>query len=175
MCRQYTHYVASGEVLVEADGAPFLCQSGQILLIPQLSPFAIRYYKNVVGYSGGFSLSILPDANALRFLAGPLHQGFWFDEGAFVSELFNMLALSFEKGDRVFVEKGLDLLLTRIKPGRTSSFPAAVSQFLESVFNPGRLPCRLVSQFRTSRKELLFRCPLEQKATRDGSLSASVR
>ncbi|MBQ1718987.1 MAG: helix-turn-helix transcriptional regulator [Bacteroidales bacterium] len=102
-------------MLVEADGAPFLCQSGQVLLIPQLSPFAIRYYKNVVGYSGGFSLSILPDANTLRFLAGPLHQGFWFDEGAFVSELFNMLALSFEKGDRVFVEKGLDLLLTRIQ------------------------------------------------------------
>lgn len=138
-------YVASGEVLVEADGAPFLCQSGQILLIPQLSPFAIRYYKNVVGYSGGFSLSILPDANALRFLAEPLHQGFWFDEGAFVSELFNMLALSFEKDDRVFVEKGIDLLLTRIKPGRTSSFPAAVSQFLESVFSPGRLPGTIAS------------------------------
>ena len=32
-----------------------------------------------------------------------------------MSELFNMLALSFEKGDRVFMEKGLDLLLTRIQ------------------------------------------------------------
>ena len=140
MCRQYTHYVASGEVLVEADGAPFLCQSGQILLIPQLSPFAIRYYKNVVGYSGGFSLSILPDANTLRFLAGPLHQGFWFDEGTFMAELFNMLASSFEKGDSVFVEKGLDLLLSRIKPNLPAAIPAAVSSFLESVFDPDRMP-----------------------------------
>lgn len=138
-------FVASGEVLVEVDRTPFLCQPGQILLIPQQSSFAIRYYRNAVGYSGGFAPSILPDVKALRFLTEPLHQGFWFDEGAFVSELFNMLASSFEKGDRVFVEKGLDLLLTRIKPGQDSSFPAAVSQFLEAVFNPGRLPGTIAS------------------------------
>lgn len=133
-------YVASGEVLVEVDGAPFLCQPGQILLIPQQSPFAIRFYRDAVGYTGGFTPTILSDAKQLRFLSEPLHQGFWFDEGAFIGELFNMLANSFDKGDRVFVEKGLDLMLTRIKPAKETAFPAAVSQFLELVFNPGQMP-----------------------------------
>lgn len=133
-------YITSGEVLVEVDGTPFLCQPGQILLIPQQSPFAIRFYRNAVGYTGGFAPSILSDTKPLRFLSEPLHQGFWFDEGAFIGELFNMLATSFEKGDRVFVEKGLDLLLSRIKPVQEATFPAAVSQFLESVFNPRQMP-----------------------------------
>ena len=133
-------YVASGEVLVEVDGVPFLCQPGQILLIPQQSPFAIRFYRNAVGYTGGFAPSILSDTKPLRFLSEPLHQGFWFDEGSFMGELFNMLANSFEKDDRVFVEKGLDLMLSRIKPTQEAAFPRAVSQFLESVFNPARMP-----------------------------------
>lgn len=133
-------YVASGEVLVEVDGAPYLCQPGQILLIPQQSPFAIRFYRNAVGYTGGFAPSILSDTKPLRFLSEPLHQGFWFDEGAFMGELFNMLANSFEKGDRLFIEKGLDLLLSRIRPMQEAAFPTSVSRFLESVFNPGQIP-----------------------------------
>ena len=133
-------YVASGEVLIEVDSMPFLCQPGQILLIPQQSHFAIRFYQDAIGYTGGFAPSILSDTRPLRYLSAPLHQGFWFDEGAFMSELFNMMANSFEKGDQLFVEKGLDLLLSRIKPTREASFPASVSQFLESVFNPGRMP-----------------------------------
>jgi len=131
-------YVVSGEVLVEVDGAPYLCQPGQILLIPQRSPFSIRYFRNAVGYTGGFAPSALADTKPLRFLSEPLHQGFWFDEGTFMGELFNMLATSFNKGDRVFVEKGLDLLLSRIKPSQEAALPPAVSRFLESVFDPGR-------------------------------------
>jgi AraC-like DNA-binding protein len=82
----------------------------------------------------------LSDTKPLRYLSAPHHQAFWFDEGAFMGELFNMLEDSFEKGDRVFVEKGLDLLLSRIKPSQGSAFPAAVSRFLELVFNPDSLP-----------------------------------
>ncbi|MBO4263699.1 MAG: helix-turn-helix domain-containing protein [Bacteroidales bacterium] len=133
-------YVTSGEVLVDVDGTSFLCQPGQILLIPQQHPFAIRYYRYAVGYTGGFAPSVLPDSKPLRYLSAPLHQGFWFDEGAFIAELFNMLATSFEKGDSVFVEKGLDLLLSRIKPNLPATIPAAVTSFLDSVFDPGRMP-----------------------------------
>ena len=138
-------YVASGEVLIEVDSMPFLCQPGQILLIPQQSHFAIRFYQDAIGYTGGFAPSILSDTRPLRYLSAPLHQGFWFDEGAFMSELFNMMANSFEKGDQLLVEKGLDLLLSRIKPAREASFPASVSQFLESVFNPGKMPGTIAS------------------------------
>ncbi len=129
-------YIVNGEVLDEVDGASFLCQPGQILLIPQNTPFSVRYYRNVVGYSGGFAPSMLSDTKALKFLSSPFHQGFWFDEGAFMGELFNMLAISFDKGDRVFIEKGLDLLLTRVKPGKEAALPVAVCRFLESVFDP---------------------------------------
>ena len=133
-------YIASGEVLVEVENTPYLCQPGQILLIPQQRPFAIRYYRNAIGFTGGFAPSFLSDTQPLRYLSAPHHQGFWFDEGAFMGELFNMLANSFEKGDQVFVQKGLDLLLSRIKPAQQAAFPAAVCQFLESVFNTGQTP-----------------------------------
>ena len=133
-------YITSGEVLADVEGTPYLCQPGQILLIPQHCPFAIRYYRDAVGYTGGFVPSILPDTKPLRYLSAPIHQGFWFDEGAFMNELFNMLALAFEKGDRIFVEKGLDLLLSRIRPNLPEAIPAAVSSFLESVFAPDQMP-----------------------------------
>ncbi len=133
-------YITSGEVLVDIEGTPYLCQPGQILLIPQHCPFAIRYYRNAVGYTGGFTPAILLDTKPLRYLAVPIHQGFWFDEGAFMTELFNMLASAFEKDDRVFVEKGLDLLLSRIRPNLPEAIPAAVSSFLESVFAADRMP-----------------------------------
>lgn len=133
-------YVTSGEVLVDVDGSPFLCQPGQILLIPQKQPFTIRYYRDATGYTGGFAPSSLSDSQSLRYLSAPHHQGFWFDEGAFMAELFNMLATSFDKGDSVFMEKGLDMLLSRIKPNLPAVIPAAVSSFLESVFAPDRIP-----------------------------------
>ncbi|MBR3030599.1 MAG: helix-turn-helix domain-containing protein [Bacteroidales bacterium] len=133
-------YVTSGEVLADVDGTPFLCQPGHILLIPQQSPFAIRYYNDAFGYTGGFAPSFVPDTKLLRYLSVPLHTAFWFDEGAFMAELFNMLANSFERGDNTFIEKGLDLLLLRIKPNRPATVPPAVSAFLESVFDPSKNP-----------------------------------
>ena len=131
-------YVTSGEVLVDVEGTPFLCQPGHILLIPQQHPFSIRYYQSAIGYTGGFNMSVLPENKPLRYLSEPLHQAFWFDEGIFMAELFNMLEMSFKKGDRVFIEKGLDLMLSRIKPNHPASIPSAVRFFLESVFNPER-------------------------------------
>ena len=138
-------YVTSGEVLVDIDSTSYLCQPGQILLIPQQHPFAVRYYRDAIGYTGGFAAAGLADSKPLRYLSTPLHQGFWFDEGTFMAELLNMLANSFEKGDSVFVEKGLDLLLSRLKPNLPATIPAAVSSFLESVFNPDRLPGTIAS------------------------------
>ncbi|MBP5626225.1 MAG: helix-turn-helix transcriptional regulator [Bacteroidales bacterium] len=133
-------YVTAGEILAEADGCPFLCQAGHLLLIPAQCPFAIRYYRDAVGFSGAFLPAALADSKPLRFLTAPHHQAFWFDEGAFMGELFNMLAESFEKHDDVFIEKGLDLLLSRIKWGDIQALPPVVSAFLESVFAEGRAP-----------------------------------
>ena len=138
-------YVTAGEVLMDVDGKPFLCQPGQILLIPQQCPYIVRYYSDVIGFMGGFAPSVLADTRPLRFLTAPLHQGFWFDEGAFVGMLFNMMAVSSKKGDRAFIEKGLDLLLSRIRPEHSAVLHPAVNRFLESVFDPGRLPGSIAS------------------------------
>ena len=133
-------YVTSGEVLVEADGNPYLCQPGHVLIIPAQCPFAVSYYHDATGYTGGFSLSALNDTRSLRFMTEPVHQAFWFDEGVFMGELFNMLQLSFEKNDHIFIQKGLDIFLSRIRSGQALAVHATVNRFLESVFNPdGRI------------------------------------
>lgn len=131
-------YVTSGEVLVETDGNPYLCQTGHALIIPAKHPFSIRYYHDAAGYTGAFSTSMLSDTRPLRFLTEPVHQAFWFDEGVFMGELFNMIQLSFEKGDNLFIEKALDLFLSRLKSGKPVAVSDIVNRFLESAFNPDR-------------------------------------
>lgn len=49
-----------------------------------------------------------------------------------------MLLESFKKGDDIFIEKALDLLLSRIKSGQATVAPKAVNIFLESVFDMER-------------------------------------
>ncbi len=129
-------YVTKGEVLVEADGNPYLCHPGHVLIIPAMHRFSIQFYHEATGYTGAFSTSLLPDTKPLRFLTAPVHQAFWFDEGVFMGELFNMILLSFEKSDDMFIEKAIDLFLSRIKSGKPVSVPNNVNLFLESVFNP---------------------------------------
>ena len=53
-----------------------------------------------------------------------------------MGELFNMLLISFEKNDQMFMEKGLDLFMSRIRSGQSPALPNTVNIFLESVFNP---------------------------------------
>ena len=128
-------YVTKGEVLVEADGTPYLCQLGHALIIPAQCPFSIRYYHEATGYTGAFSTSILTNTKSLLYLTKPVHQAFWFDEGVFMGELFNMIMMSYEKADNVFIEKSLDLFLSRIKSAKSVALPESVKNFLESVFN----------------------------------------
>lgn len=133
-------YLADGEVLVEIEGQSFLCGPGHLLLIPERTPFAIPFYRDAIGFSGGFSSRLLAEGKILPRLTTPVQQAFWFDEGAFMGELFNMLQLAFEKDDHLFIEKGLDLLLSRIRAFSAPSLPPAVSRFLDLVFDPDRIP-----------------------------------
>jgi len=131
-------YVTQGEVLVQIEGNPYLCQTGHVLIIPAGCPFSIRYYHDASGYTGAFSTSLLNDTRPLRFLTQPVHQAFWFDEGVFMAQLFNMIQESFEKGDDVFIEKAMDLFLSRIKSGKALAMPDIVNRFMESVFDPDK-------------------------------------
>lgn len=131
-------YITSGEVLIEAGGQAYFCGAGHLLLIPERCPFAILHYKDAVGYTGGFSPDRLHLGAWHRFasIEKALQQAFWFDDGCFASELFNMLALSFERRDSAFIEKGLDLLLSRVKlTSQQPSMPVQSRRFLEMVFS----------------------------------------
>jgi hypothetical protein len=107
-------YLTEGEVLAEVDGIQFLCESGHLLLIPEGRPFAIRYYADAIGYTGGFRSDLLSRPEVVLPWIEPVQQAFWFDEAVFVGELFNMLALS-SKGDVDFLAKGIDLLVSRVR------------------------------------------------------------
>lgn len=131
-------YLTSGDVLVEVENTSYLIGAGHLLLIPENVAFAIHHYSDAVGYTGGFQPSFFGDAKSLQFLREPLQQAFWFDEGAFMGELFNMLALRFERGDMAFIEKGLELLLTRVRALPSLHLPPPVSGFLDRLFSDGR-------------------------------------
>lgn len=128
-------YILQGEMLVEADGRSFLCSTGQLLLIPEGMPFSINYFRDAVGYTGGFTSSVLQDRRKISTLTEPRLQAFWFDEAVFVKELFNMMEISFRSGDGAFIEKGLDILLSRVRDSSVSTFSPAVSGFLDRIFD----------------------------------------
>jgi len=128
-------YLNAGEVLVEVEDRSFLCGPGHLLLIPENRPFSILHYSDAVGYSGGFQTSLCGNAPALHFLGEPLQQAFWFDDAAFVGELFNMLLVSFGRQDRPFIEKGIELLLTRVRTTAQTNLPDAVSGLLDELFS----------------------------------------
>ena len=139
-------FLTGGESLVEIGGEPFLCQSGQLLLIPEHVPFAILYFKDCSGWSGGFSTSALTDGRSLSSFREPLHRAFWFDEASFVSELFNMLEISFENGNKQFLGKGLDILLSMVGDKSPRQTDKRVSFFLDSLFNTGN-PIKTGSEY----------------------------
>lgn len=129
-------YLTDGELLAEVDGSSFLCSPGHLLLIPENRPFAIRYYENARGYTGAFSVSMLPDRHAVAFLPEPVHAAFWFDEASFVGELFNLMAISSGKGKDERIRKSLDLLLSMIQFPDNARHNPVVSRFLDRIFAP---------------------------------------
>lgn len=133
-------FLTQGEVLAEIDGVQYLCEAGHLLLIPENRPFSIRYYSDTVGYTGGFRPDLIARPEIILQWIEPVHQAFWFDEAAFVGELFNMLAISFERKDSEFISNGMNLLISRVRTRTKSNLPALVSSFLENVFSPGRPP-----------------------------------
>ena len=128
-------YLMEGELLVESEGRTYLCSAGHLFLVPEGISFSILHYSDAIGFSGGFAPTSVSDFRKLSTLREPLQQAFWFDEGSFLGELFNMLVLAFEKEDLSFIGKGLDLLLEMVKE-TSVQLPDAVSRFLDEAFIP---------------------------------------
>lgn len=133
-------YLTGGELLAEVDSRPYLCTAGHLLLIPERRPFAVLHYSDAAGFTGMIAPAMLfggrPETS-IPPLVEPCQQAFWFDEASFIGELFNMLQLASERGDMLFVEKGIDLLFSRVKSLEKSSLPIPVQAFLKRVFSEG--------------------------------------
>lgn len=128
-------FLKAGELLAEAGGETFLCYPGQLLLIPSGCMFSIKHYRDCIGFCGGFSAAILPDASSLIGLNNVVHKAFWFDDAAFIAELFNMLEAAFDRKDEKFIGKGLDMLLFLTRASDKKSTHPLVSRFMELLFD----------------------------------------
>lgn len=131
-------YLTGGELLIKADGRTWLCSAGHLLLIPPGMPFLVHYHEDCTGFNGGFEPSILPDlSHPVLHNGEPFLYGFWFDEAAFVAELFGMMALRAGSGRTELAGKCLDILLSMMGDGSSSSGSPVVSAFLDRIFDRG--------------------------------------
>lgn len=137
-------YLLEGEVLVEVEGQPYLCQAGQVLMIPRNVPFKVLHFNENLSYECGFSILSLKDVSYdCLHTPHPLHQSFWFDDAVFTASLLEIILNAWQRKDNVLLVSALDLFLCRLKvqdglPGNNT-----VNQFLEKVFDRSRKPSKV--------------------------------
>ena len=137
-------YLTEGEVLLEIDGQPWLCQAGQLLMVPRNVPFRILYFKESTSYECGFSLRALKDITyGCLHDPHPLQQDFQEEEGAFTVALLEQLLRAHEQGNQALIASALDLFLCRLKCLPQQSRNPLVNQFLEKVFDRNRKPMKV--------------------------------
>lgn len=140
-------YLLKGEVLIDIAEKSYLCQSGQMLIIPRNVPFSVRHFKDCRGYEGGFSIKILKDvSHACLHSLQPLFQTSSGDEADFTVALLNQMLRAFHKKDCSLLASALDLLICRMEMPSDPPRHAMVNRFLESVFNRN-LTIRKVSEY----------------------------
>lgn len=129
-------FLLEGEILVDIGGEPVLCRGGQFLLYPAHVPFAVHYYRNLVGYTGCFNLSFLKDASHPCLSTGePVLHTFWFDEATFVADLLDRVAAAFARDDQEYIARAFDLILYSLKaPGSAKAHPL-VNRFMGMLFD----------------------------------------
>lgn len=140
-------YLMEGELLLEIEGAPYLCREGHIIVIPPNTPFKVLYFKGNSSYECGFSTRFLKDLSYdCIHSALPLLQLLEGQEADFTSSLLELMLKAFMNNDMKLVASALDLFLCRIKPIPDAPGHPVVNKFLEKVFNrSGRL--RKVSDY----------------------------
>lgn len=129
-------FMLEGEVLADISGQSYLCRGGQFLMIPDNTPFAVHHYRNLVGYTGSFSLSFLKDSSYPCLTSGkPVFHTFWFDEAAFVAEIMDRISAASARGDDGYIHRAFDLILYGLRtPAKEKAHPM-VSRFMEMLFD----------------------------------------
>ena len=129
-------FMLEGEVLADIAGQSYLCRGGQFLMIPDNTPFAVHHYRDLVGYTGSFSLSFLKDSSYPCLTSGkPVFHTFWFDEAAFVAEIMDRISAACARGDDGYVHRAFDLILYGLRtPAKEKAHPM-VNRFMEMLFD----------------------------------------
>ena len=132
-------YLIEGEVLLEIEGQPWLCQAGQVLMVPRNIPFKVLHFKENYGYECGFSIHAVKDLSyECLHDPHPLLQTFPPEETDFTAALLEQLLLAWKRKDHKLVASALDLFLCRLKVMEGHPGNATVNQFLERVFDRSR-------------------------------------
>ena len=129
-------FLLEGEILAEINGEPYLCRGGQFLLIPANIPFSVHHYTDILGYTGGFSLSSLRDISYGFLTSGkPVLRTYWFDSAAFVAQVMDRMIAAFSRNDIGYLTRAFDLLLYSIpSPGEAKAHPL-VNRFFDMLFD----------------------------------------
>ena len=129
-------FMLEGEVLADISGQSYLCRGGQFLMIPDNTPFAVHHYRDLVGYTGSFSLSFLKDSSYPCLTGGkPVFHTFWFDEAAFVAEIMDRISAACARGDDGYVLRAFDLILYGLRTPANEKAHPVVSRFMEMLFD----------------------------------------
>ena len=129
-------FLLEGEFLADIGGDSLLCRGGQFLLYPANKPFSINYFKDLVGYTGCFNMSFLPDmSHPCLTSPDPVLHTFWFDEAAFIAELLDRVMAAYSRGDVGYFSRAFDLILYSIKaPEKVQAHPL-VNRFMGMIFD----------------------------------------
>ncbi|MBR3450603.1 MAG: AraC family transcriptional regulator [Bacteroidales bacterium] len=134
-------YLTDGEMLIEIEGKPYLCQTGQVLIIPRNVPFRVLHFNRNTGFECGFSLRVLKDVSyECLHSPQPVLQSFTPEDASFTAALLEVIYKSYQQKDYFVTASALDLFLCRIKPRKDHPDNAIVSRFLELVFDRNEKP-----------------------------------
>ena len=137
-------YLLEGEVLLEIEGQPWLCQANQVLLIPRNIPMKALYFKENSSFECGFSFHVVKDPSyPCLHDPHPLLQSFKDEEADFTAALLQQMLKAWERKDLALVSSALDLFLCRLKSQENHPGNPVVNQFLERVFNRNRKPSKV--------------------------------
>ena len=133
-------FLLEGEILADVDGDPCLCRGGQMLMIPANIPFSVHHYSDLVGYTGGFTLSSLRDISYGFLTSGkPIMRTYWFDSAAFIAQIMDRMVAALARGDTGYFYRAFDLFLYSIpSPGEANANPL-VNRFFELLFDRSRV------------------------------------
>ncbi|MBQ9184537.1 MAG: helix-turn-helix transcriptional regulator [Bacteroidales bacterium] len=126
-------YLISGEVLTYTGGESILCGSHNILLVPPGTEFRVRWYKDSIGYTGGFEEASLKDRSLpLLRLTSPRKVRISYSDEIFADEL--MAALSRHLSVPEIAASCIDLLLSLLQPAEETG--STISRvFLDDIFS----------------------------------------